>query len=54
MTLIYNAGSVANPSSVDSSTPNDQLQSFFYLKKAIIQKQKEMYFTPLASVTQMP
>jgi len=24
------------------------------LKKAIIQKQKEMYFTPLASVTNMP
>lgn len=54
MTLIYNAGSVASPSSVDSSVPNDQLQSFFYLKKAIIQKQKEMYFTPLASVTHMP
>ena len=54
MTLIYSGGTTANPSSVDASVPNDQLQSFYYLKKAIIQKQKEMYFTPLASVTHLP
>ena len=54
MTLIYNAGTSAHPSSIDASVPNDQLQSFYWLKKAIIQKRKETYFTPLASVTQMP
>ena len=27
---------------------------FFYLKNAIIQARKEMYFMPLASVTNMP
>ena len=38
-------------------TPSDigpQFNTFHYLKKAIIEAKKEMYFTPLADVTSMP
>lgn len=31
-----------------------QMNSFFWLKKAIIEARKEQFFTPLASVTHMP
>ena len=54
--LNYNA-----PSSTASGTASDiegsgssQMQTFFWLKKAIITARKEQYFMPLASVTTMP
>ena len=54
--LNYNA-----PSSTASGTASDiegsgssQMQTFFWLKKAIITARKEQYFMPLASVTNMP
>jgi N4-gp56 family major capsid protein len=40
-------------SSIDSAD-SDQMNTFFYLKKAIIEARKEQYFMPLASVTNMP
>ena len=40
-------------SSIDSAN-SDQMNSFFWLKKSIIESRKEQYFMPLASVTQMP
>lgn len=54
--LIYNAGTSGSPSTIDSANTVDkgQLHDFFYLKKAIIQKQKDLFFTPLANVTNMP
>ena len=54
MPLNYSAGTVADPSSIDSATPNAQMNTFFYLKKAIITARKEQFFMPLASVTNMP
>lgn len=54
--LNYNA-----PSSTAGGTASDiegsgssQMQTFFWLKKAIITARKEQYFMPLASVTNMP
>lgn len=54
MPLNYSAGTVADPSSIDSATPNAQMNTFFYLKKAIITARKEQFFMPLANVTNMP
>jgi N4-gp56 family major capsid protein len=51
--LNYNAPADGAKSSIDGSG-SDQMQTFFYLKKAIIQSRKEQYFMPLASVTNMP
>ena len=51
MTLQYNAPNGV-PSTVDGT--NDQMQTFFWIKKAIIQSRKEQYFTQLASVRNMP
>ena len=54
--LNYNAPSQSNggtASDIDGSG-NNQMATFFYLKKAIIQSRKEQYFMPLASVTNMP
>jgi N4-gp56 family major capsid protein len=56
--LQYNGGTTANPSSVDAGginrTNKAQFESFFWLKKAIIQARKEQYFSPLASTVGMP
>lgn len=45
-----------NPNAVPSSVDNgaDQMNTFFWIKKAIIQSRKDQYFTQLASVTKMP
>jgi len=52
--LNYNAPD-GTPSTIDGDGSNSaQMNTFFYLKKAIIQARKEMYFMPLASVTNMP
>jgi len=51
--LNYNAPISGSKSSIDG-TSSDQTQSFYWLRKAIIQARKEQYFMPLASVTTMP
>lgn len=51
--LNYNAPN-DTPSDIDAGTSSEQMNVFFYLKNAIIQARKEMYFMPLASVTNMP
>lgn len=51
--LNYNAPADGTKSSVDG-TNSDQMNTFYWLKKSIIEARKEQYFTPLASVTQMP
>lgn len=51
--LNYNAPADGTKSSIDSAG-SDQMNTFFYLKKAIIESRKEQYFMPLASVTNMP
>lgn len=52
MALNYNA-----PDSVKSSvdvTGGKQMNTFFYLKKAIVTARKEQYFSQLARVESMP
>ena len=41
-------------SDIDASGTAGQMQTFFWLKKAIIQSRKEQYFMPLASAVNMP
>ena len=55
MALNYKAptASGGTKSSIDGNGSN-QTQTFFWLKKAIITARKEQYFTPLASVQNMP
>jgi len=53
--LNYNAPTEGNPSSIDGDgSASDQMNTFFYLKKAIVQARKDQYFMQLASVTSMP
>src|SRR4051812_36510035 len=40
--------------SVDASTGESQLQTFFWLKKSLIEARKEQYFLPLSSTIGMP
>lgn len=49
--LNYNTGGAT--SDIDGAG-SDQMNTFFWLKKAIIEARKEQYFMPLASVTNMP
>lgn len=51
--LNYNAPADGNKSSIDGAG-SDQMNTFYWLKKAIITARKEQYFMPLASVTNMP
>ena len=51
--LNYNAPADGSKSSIDGSN-SDQMNTFFWLKKSIIESRKDQYFMPLASVTQMP
>ena len=51
--LNYNAPIDGQKSSIDGAG-SDQMHTFFWLKKAIIESRKEQYFMPLASVTNMP
>lgn len=41
-------------SSIDAGANANQMETFFWLKKAIITARKEQYFSPLASVINMP
>lgn len=51
--LNYNAPIDGQKSDIDGSG-SDQMNTFFWLKKAIIEARKEQYFMPLANVTNMP
>lgn len=51
--LNYNAPIDGQKSSIDGAG-SDQMNTYFWLKKAIIQSRKDQYFMPLASVTNMP
>ena len=50
--LNYNTG--GSTSDIDVGGSSSQMNTFFWLKKAIIEARKEQYFMPLASVTNMP
>jgi len=43
-----------DPAGGTESTIGNQMNTYFWNKKAIIEAKKEMYFTPLADVTSMP
>lgn len=51
--LNYNAPADGSKSTIDGAN-SDQMNTFFWLKKAIIESRKEQYFMPLANVTNMP
>lgn len=51
--LNYNSPNVT-PSTIDKGSNNDQMNTYFYYKKAIIEARKEQYFIPLASSIDMP
>lgn len=51
--LNYNAPN-GTPSDIDAGGGSSQLQTFFWLKKALITARKEQYFMPLASAVNMP
>jgi N4-gp56 family major capsid protein len=51
--LNYNAPIDGQKSSIDG-TGSDQMETFFWLKKAIIDSRKEQYFMPLSSTINMP
>lgn len=55
--LNYNAptaGGGGTASDIDAGSGSQQMNTFFYLKKAIIEARKEEFFMPLASTTNMP
>jgi N4-gp56 family major capsid protein len=51
--LNYNAPIDGQKSTIDG-TGSDQMNTFFWLKKSLIETRKEQYFSPLASVVNMP
>ena len=51
--LNYNAPN-GDASTIDAGGASEQMNTFFYLKKAIVQSRKDQFFMPLASVTNMP
>lgn len=51
--LNYNNPAGGTASDIEGAG-SDQMNTFFYLKKALIESRKEQYFMPLASVTNMP
>ena len=51
--LNYNAPAEGQKSTIDGAN-SDQMNTFFWLRKSIITARKEMYFMPLANVTNMP
>lgn len=54
MTLNYNSGTAADPSSIDQAAQAEQMQTFVHLKKALVESRKEQYFTQLAKTEHMP
>ena len=53
MTLQYRAPTEGQKSSIDSAT-SDQMSTFLWLKKALIEARKEQFFMPLATAINMP
>lgn len=53
MVMKYNAPKEGTKSSIDGAG-SDQMNVFFWIKKALIESRKEQYFMPLASVVNMP
>jgi N4-gp56 family major capsid protein len=51
--LNYNAPISGTKSSIDG-TGSDQMNSFYWLRKSLIEARREQFFMPLASVTNMP
>ncbi len=51
--LNYNAPADGVKSSIDGAG-SDQMNTFFWLKKALIESRKEQYFMPLSSTVNMP
>lgn len=51
--LNYNAPIDGTKSSIDGSG-SDQMNSFYWLRKSLIEARREQFFMPLASVTNMP
>ena len=51
--LNYNAPADGSKSSIDG-TGSDQMNTFFWLKKALIEARKEQYFMPLSSTVNLP
>lgn len=51
--LNYNAPIDGQPSTIEGAG-SDQMNTFFWLKNAIIETRKEQYFMPMANVTNMP
>ena len=51
--LNYNAPADGQKSSIDGAG-SDQMNTFFWLKKALIESRKEQYFMPLSSTVNMP
>jgi N4-gp56 family major capsid protein len=55
--LNYNApkvGSNLNKSSIDSANSATQMNTFYWLRKALVTSRKDQFFMPLASVVNMP
>lgn len=53
MTLLYNAPPNSK-STVDANSNSNQMNSFMWLRKSLIEARKDQFFTPLADVTRMP
>lgn len=51
--LNYNAPADGQKSSIDGAG-SDQMNTFFWLKKALIESRKEQYFMPMSSTINMP
>lgn len=51
--LNYKAPIEGQKSTIDSAN-SDQMNTFYWLKKSLIESRKEQYFTPLASTVNMP
>ena len=51
--LNYNAPKEGQKSSIDSAN-SDQMNTFYWIKKALITARKEQYFMPLATAINMP
>lgn len=52
--LNYNAPISGSKSSIDAGGNGTQMNSFYWLRKALIDARKDQYFMPLSSVTNMP
>ena len=51
--LNYNAPILGTKASIDGAG-SDQMNSFYWLRKSLIEARREQFFMPLASVTNMP